>query len=537
MVWVIFIFDYYVDAFVNGEDWADVVKTYTEIDSITKDDVVRVANKYFGPSNYAAIYKYVGTDENIVKLPKPELTPIATNRDAASDFIREIAATEVEPIEPVFLDFKKDLTILKTKAGFPVYYTENKTNDISTLIYVIELGANDDKRLTLANSYFDLLGTPEMTADDLKREFYNLACSWNLSIGGDRSYILISGLSENLPRAAELFENFIANATVDTEAYGRLVEQIAQSRANNKQNQRVNFSRLINYVMYGPENPSTSVYSAEELASLDPAEIIQSVRDLYDYEQEVIYYGNLSESEIVALIDKIHPSPEVLKPVPAEDAFTQVNPTETVVFVAPYDATQLYMTMFANQGGEFDLALAPYVEMYNEYFGGGMNSIVFQEMRESRSLAYSAGAYELEPSLLGKPYTYRTSIATQNDKMLDAIDAFLLIINDMPQSQAAFDLAKQGLDARMRSARIIKDDIAWAYLAAKRLGLENEERETIFNALPALTLEDVINYQQNHVKGLTYYYGILGDPEDLDMEALSKIGRVVLLTTEDIFGY
>lgn len=528
--------NYYLDAFVNGEDWSDVVANFNRIDSVTKDDIVRVANKYFGPNNYAAIYKLQGDDPGIVKMPKPELTPIATNRDASSAFLREIAETEVEPIEPVFLDFSKDLTILKTAGGLPVYYTKNITNDISTLIYIVDLGSDDDKRLSLASDYFDLLGTPEMSADELKRQFYNLACSWRLSIGAERSYILISGLSENLPAAAELFEKFLANAKVDTEAYGRLVDQIAQSRANSKQNQRANFSRLVSYVVYGPEKAQYS-YKADELAALDPQEIIDAVRNLYNYEQEVIYYGNLDGAEVTAMIDSLHHTPASLKPVPAEDHFTQVVPEETVIFIAPYDAKQLYMTMFANQGGEFDINRAPVVEMYNEYFGGGMNSIVFQEMRESRSLAYSAGAFQLEPAQLKRPYTYRTQIATQNDKMTDAINAFLLIINEMPQSQAAFDLAKSGLEARMRSQRYIKDDIAWAYLGAKRLGLDREERQAIYEALPGLTLEDIVNYQQGNVKGLTYYYGILGDPADLDLDALSKLGRVVMLTTEDIFGY
>ena len=59
--------------------------------------------------------------------------------------------------------------------------------------------------------------------------------------------------------------------------------------------------------------------------------------------------------------------------------------------------------------------------MYNEYFGGGMNSIVFQEMRESRGLAYSAWAGIVTGGKAIYPYTVQTQIATQNDKMMDAI--------------------------------------------------------------------------------------------------------------------
>ena len=529
--------DYFVNAFVNGTPWADVVAQYHSLDSITKDDVVAAARRYLGTDNYAAIYKVQAEDTTVVKMPKPELTPIAMNRDTSSAFLDEIAAIQPEPIEPVFLDFNRDLTVLKAKNDIPVLYTRNTTNDISTLTYIVDLGENNDLRLSLANSYFDLLGTPTMSADDLKRRFFDLACSWNISIGAERSYVRIYGLSENLPAAVKLFEDFLATATVDTAAYSRLVDQIEQSRVNDKANQSQNFWRLNYYVMYGPKNYATHNYTSEELRALDPAQIVEAVRDLFKYRQEVIYYGNLSEQSVLDLINSTHPVPDVLKEVPKTDVFTYVKPEETVIYVAPYKAKQLYMSMFANQGGEFDPAKAPVIEMYNEYFGGSMNSIVFQEMRESRSLAYSAFAFENEPSQLKRPYLYRAQIATQNDKMLDAIDAFLLIINDMPQSQAAFDLAKQALDARMRSERVIKDDIAWAYIQARRLGLDTEERHLVYDALQGMTLDDVVKFQQSTVKDGVYHYGILGDPEDLDLEALGKIGRVVILTPEQIFGY
>lgn len=527
----------YVDAFVNGEPWADMVAQIGKLDKITKADVVAVANKYLGPDNYAAIYKLQGEDTTIVKMPKPELTPIATNRDKASAFLTEIQNTTVEPIEPVFVDFSKDLTTLRAKNDIPVYYTRNTTNDLSTLIYIVEMGSGDDKRLSLAADYLNLLGTPDMTADQLKREFYNLACSWFVSVGSERSYIVISGLSENLPKAAALFEKFLANAKIDKEAYTRLVDQISQSRTNAKANQMQNFRRLASYVTYGEHNPYRDIYTADELAALDPQQIVAAVRELLGHEQEIIYYGSLSETEIVDLINKEHATPDKLLAVPADAPYTMVRPTETVIFVAPYDAKQLYMTSFANLGGEFDAAKAPVAALYNEYFGSSMNAIVFQEMRESRSLAYSAWAGYNEPSRLGRPYTYQTQIATQNDKLDDAVQAFLLIINDMPQSPAAFDLAKQGLEARLRSQRTIKDDIAWAYLAARRLGLDRDENQIIFEALPALTLDDIVKFQQQNVKDNTYHYGILGDPDDINLDGMRSRGRVVMLTTEDIFGF
>ena len=181
--------------------------------------------------------------------------------------------------------------------------------------------------------------------------------------------------------------------------------------------------------------------------------------------------------------------------------------------------------------------MEPIRELYDEYFAGPMSSIVFQEMRESRSLAYSAWAGMTAPAKAGRPYLYRTQIATQNDKLLDAIAAFDEIINDMPRSQAAYDIALGGLEARLRTERCINDDIAFKYLDAKDYGYDHDSNADLFKALGTTKLDDLVEYQKKHVAGRKYRYGILANPENIDIKALEKLGKVVILTTEDIFGY
>ena len=142
-----------------------------------------------------------------------------------------------------------------------------------------------------------------------------------------------------------------------------------------------------------------------------------------------------------------------------------------------------------------------------------------------------------KPSRLSMPYTYTAFIATQNDKMMDAINAFDQIINDMPRSQAALDLAKQGLDSRLRTERIIKDNIAWAYINAAELGHDSDPRKTLFEKVPSLTFDELGKFQRDNIAGRHYNFAILADLDDIDIEALRAMGRVVILTTEDIFGY
>lgn len=529
--------DMFVSSFINGSKWADEVTRLDRISKLTKEDIVAFANQYLKDTNLAVIYKRQGKDPNEKKIAKPQITPIVMNRDTASDFLKAIQQAEVAPIEPVFLDYQKDLAHLTTANGIPVIYKKNENNDIFQLMYIFDMGNKDDKALGTAATYLEYLGTKYMTPEQIKSEFYRMACSFQVSPGSERSYVVLSGLNENLPAAMALFEKLMAEAQVNQEAYGNLVDDILKSRIDAKANQSQNFSRLTTYVQWGPKNNATTLLSAAELKGMNPQELVDRIHALNGFEHRIAYYGPSTEQEVLALIEKEHKVPATLKPVPQGEKFVQQQTNETKIYLAPYDAKQIYMAQYSNRGEKFDPTVESGRQLYSEYFGGGMNSIVFQEMRESRGLAYSAWAVMSRPSKPEQNYIFRTQIATQNDKMMDAINTFNDIINNMPESEAAFKLAKEGMIARLRTERITGSDVIWSYISDQDLGIETDDRAQLYQDLQTMTLQDVIDFQQKWVKGRTYHYAILGDKKELDIRSLKNVGQVIELTQEDIFGY
>ena len=121
--------------------------------------------------------------------------------------------------------------------------------------------------------------------------------------------------------------------------------------------------------------------------------------------------------------------------------------------------------------------------------------------------------------------------------MIDALAAFDEIINDMPESENAFKLAKDALLTRLRTQRITKSDVLWSYLSAQDLGLTTDRRKELFEKAQTMTLEDVKKFQEEWIKGRTYTYCILGDEKELDLKGLQKYGPITRLTREEIFGY
>jgi predicted Zn-dependent peptidase len=525
-----------LDAFQTGADWKEFIGRLDRMSKITKQDVVSFANKYFG-NNYTEISKRIGKDPNEVKIDKPEITPIETNRDVESAFLTAIRNSKVDPINPVFLDFSKDLEKFDAKNNIPVLYKKNTENERFELYYIFDMGTNNDRALGLAFNYLNFLGTSKYTPEEIKNEFYKMACSFSVSSSVDRVYAGISGLSENMERALELLEELLADPQVNEEAFKNLILDTEKRRADNKLVQGQIFSMLRNYAIWGKNSPTTNVLSSTKLKALKPEELTKRVKNLLNYQHRILYYGPQDKKAFLSLIDKHHNVRQELLPAPLSVRFEEQITKENTVLFAQYNANQIYFAMVSKRGEKFDDKKVPIVEMYNGYFGGGMSSIVFQEMREARGLAYSAWAFYNQPYRLDQTYTYMSFIATQNDKMDDAVKAFEDIINNMPESQNAFDIAKESILSNLRTQRITKASVIWNYINAQDLGLNYDRNKLIFENVQDMSLADVVKFQQENIKGRKYTFCILGDEKTLDFKTMATYGKIQKLTLTDIFGY
>ncbi|WP_314957314.1 insulinase family protein [Hoylesella loescheii] len=528
--------DQFVDAFIKGREWQTVVGRLDRISKMTKAQIVAFANKYLN-NNYALVYKRQGEDTTQKKIDKPQITPIPSNRDLQSDFVKEIIASKTTPIEPRFVDFNKDLVKTKTKKGLPVLYVPNKQSGLFTLSFRYDFGLEADKRLPIAVDYLEYLGTNKLSPEQVKQRFYQLACDYNISAGTDNLNVTISGLNENMPKALWLVEHLLANAKVDKEAYMELVELVKKSRKDNRSNQNANFGALAAYGIYGPYNKVRNVMSNAELDKTNPQTLLNLLKGLRNYKHEVLYCGQSTPEALVKTIDEGHVIGKTLANVPQGKRYTEMQTKENEVWMAPYEAKNIYMMLYSNSGKGWNVEQQPMVYLFNEYFGTGMNGIVFQELRETRGLAYNASARYTTPSRVGGTESLQANIISQNDKMMDCVKAFNNIIDEMPQSDKAFELAKQASMKRIATERTTKFGIINAYLQARRLGLDFDIKERIYNALPKITLKEMVEFEKQAMAKKPLRYLILGDEKNLDMKGLEKIGKIKKVTTQEIFGY
>ena len=356
---------------------------------------------------------------------------------------------------------------------------------------------------------------------------------------GQRSIdVLVNGLSESLPEALKLLEHLLQNAKVDEAAWQQFVALEEKSRNDNKLNQRVNFSALVNYGIYGDYNPTRNDLSIGALRQTNPQELLDLLKQLPEYPHTLLYYGPMNQRQLTAMLEE---SPFKTAAgqlaIPENKHYTQQLTPENEILIAPYDAKNIYMRMIHNEGREWTVDDAAVKALFNEYYGGGMNTIVFQELREARGLAYNAYAAYVEPFYKDQKEYFFTHIITQNDKMMDCVRQFHAILDTIPESQQAFGIAKEALTKRLASQRTTRFGLINAWLRAQWLGIDYDLNERIYNALPAITLQDVVRFEQEQIARKPYRYVILGNEKDLDIKSLEEIAPVRRLTTEDIFGY
>ena len=282
-------------------------------------------------------------------------------------------------------------------------------------------------------------------------------------------------------------------------------------------------------------HPIAIQLSESELKAITPEQLISKIKEWMQFKHFVIYYGPDLLNKVTDNI-KTHHNLANLKDLPAEVTFYEEVPAKDRVYVVDYESPQVIL-LSVSFGEKYQRDLVPKIRLYNEYFGGSMNSIVFQEMREARALAYTAMSQYSSPSDLKHLHQNISYIACGTGKMTEAINAFNDLMTNMPENENAFKIAKESAINSYRTARIKKEDYIWTYLSWKKLGLTEDPRKDNYEALPSLTLADIKQFQKDKVTGKPRTYLVLGNTKELYMKYLKKIGKVKTLKLEDIFGY
>lgn len=533
--------DKLLDAFIlsGGTSYPNIISLNDQLARITKQQVMDFANEYLR-DNYVVVYKRKGEDKSIVKVDKPAITPVEVNREAESPFLKQVNNMPMSEVQPVWLDYKKDIERGKVGDAGPrsveVLYVKNPDNDLFRLGYRIPMGTYHNKLLPLATQYLAFLSTSKYSSEDLSKAFFDLASDYNVYSSSDYTTVRLSGLQENFAKSVELLDHLMRNCQANEQALSDLKERLMKSRADNKLNKGAIMQGLINYAQYGPKNPYNNQLTNDELKAVTSTQLLEVLHTLFDYPQQVIYYGPQPLASLGTDLTKAHAMPAQFRAVPARQDFKQIAQDKREVLFADYDMVQSEIFWVRNTSA-FDPAQIPTVNLFNNYFGGNMASVVFQTLRESKALAYSTYANYDIPDRKDQQYSVSAYIGSQADKFQEAVAGMNELLNALPQSDKLLETAKIGMKKSMQTERIRQDGIIYSYLDAVDKGLDYDTRQKTYEALDKMTYADLKTFADTQLANKPYTLCVVASEKRVTPDDLAKHGAVKKLTLEELFGY
>ncbi|ATN04985.1 peptidase M16 [Chryseobacterium indologenes] len=524
-----------MDEFTSEVDHKTNLEYVEEISKLTKKDIMDFASKYLKDNNYVAVYKRKGEDKSIVKVDKPTITPVSVNREDQSSFLKKIDEMPENPISPVWLNYDKD--IAKNKLGdVDVLSVKNTDNALFRMYYYFDSGKWNNKMLPLATEYLQYLGTKDKSSEIISKEFYKLASSFNVSAGNEETYVSLEGLNENFDKTISLFEDLIKNCQADKAALDAYKARIKKSRANAKQNKGSIMAGLRSYAQYGPQNPFNNVLSDAELDALKAEDLVNILHDLFNFKHKVLYYGPKTGNDVTAALKPIHKLPATLKELPKTKTFTQIPTDKNKVLFAHYDMVQAEVFWVRNSD-PYNAGITPTVSLFNNYFGGGMGSIVFQTIRESKALAYSTYSYFALPSKKTDKDMIMAYVGTQADKFNESTAAMNELLTTLPKSEQLFETAKSGLKKSIAAERITQDGIIFSYLKSQKLGNDFDIRKNVYEQAPKLSFAEINTFHEKEMKNKNFTYCVVAAQDKVNEADIQKLGEVKKLNLTEIFGY
>lgn len=523
-----------LDAFVMNNNWEKELASADKMLSYSKNDVIDFANTYY-TNGHVVVYKRKGEQEERIKIEKPKITKVEVNRGKTSEFVSTILGRETNSITPQVLDYDKELAFGKLNGEVPLWKVVNGDDQLFSLYYVLDMGSRHDQKLALAVEYLEFLGTDKYTAEQISTEFYKLACDFGVSTGAEQSYVYLNGLASSFDEAVQLFEHLLANALPDDQKLALMVAQKLKAREDAKTDKRAVMGRLRQYALYGVVNPSTDLLNEDALNSLTGIELTSYIHNLTSYNHKVWYNGPLSMDLLTKKLNSMHTTPTQFLPTPEKRTYTMLDREGDAVFLAHYDMVQAEI-MWLKKSSEYDVSEGAKIAMFNEYFGGGMSSIVFQEIREAKALAYSTYSFYSNAGKLGEHNSVLAYVGTQSDKMSEAVEGMNVLLETLPLDQKTFNNGKNAIQQSLETSRILKSSILFNYDQMLKLELTEDTRIMMRENLKNITLDDVAKFHKDRIKG-KFTYIVLGDRQKIDQEYLKKYGAVSELSLTELFGY
>lgn len=521
----------------QGKSWEDYLQEVSGIDALTKEDVVRVARKYFS-ENYLCVTKTTGKYPKD-NLTKPDFSPIVPkNSEAFSEYAKQLEQLPVQEVKPRFIDFQKDVETVSLTPLATLYATANPVTDIFTLNLVYQVGTLEQPKLMHLANYLQFLGTDSLSFHEFRTRLQVLGSTISFDATDKQFFMRITGFDKHFKETVQLAGDFIRHVKADDKQIRQVINDAKVTEKAFFESSDNIANALLEKVKYGEQSRFLTKLSLSEVKKLKGKELLDAFVQVRQTECDLLYCGTLPVAQVREEIEASLPLKEITVAVNApyhRDAKKYDKPT--VYFMDMPTASQSIVYGYAKGEVTDDAWSRHAARLFSVYFGGDMSSLMFQEIREFRSLAYRvSGRYILPPHKLeGKAGEFVTMLSTQSDKTLDALGIMNSLIHEMPEKEERISTVKQSIVNQVNndfpSFREVPEKVA----GFRRNGFDNDPSEALLSGISDMDMKDIIRFYRHNVRLKPVVYVIVGNSRRIDMKQLETYGNVIRLRKKDIY--
>ena len=526
-----------MNLFSQGKSWNDYLNEVARIESITKEDVVRVAQKYFS-NNYLCVTKSTGKYPKD-NLPKPAFSPVVPrNADASSSYAKQLEKIPEQQVAPRIIDFEKDVKTSKLTPLVTLYTTPNPLNDIFTLNISYGIGALEQPELMQLTNYLQLLGTESLSFEQFRSRLQSIGSTLAFDVTPDAFVMKVTGFDNHIDETMELVGDFIRHAKADDKKLRQIVDDAKVSeKAFFKSGDNV-ASALLEQVKYGDQSRYLRKLSLSQIKKLKGKDMLAIYDKVRSVQCDLHYCGTLPVEKVIGTIRQHLPLERttVASNSPYYRELKQYD-RPTVFFIDMPDMAQSIVYGYVKGDPVDDKASRHASQLFSVYFGGDMSSLMFQEIREFRSFAYrTSGRYQLpNHAHKGTAGTFTAMLSTQRDTTLDALGVLDSLIREMPLKPERMEAVKQTLVNRINNDYPPFRNLSEKVACARMEGFDRDPAEEFLRDIATMDMQDISRFYQEQISGRPVVYVITGNRKHIDMKKLAEYGTIIKVKKKGIY--
>lgn len=528
-------------AFVKHMDWKLVQDYPDRVSHITREEVVRVARQYLG-DDHLVFYSKTGFPAKPGPL-KPPFEPIPSrNTDRQSEYAMSLQDIEVPVQAPAFVKFGTpgepdlDVNILSIGDKIDMYWVENPINTLFELQLVFGTGTHEHPILDQVAAYYGLCGSETMPFKDFSRKMQALGASYSASASEGAFTVSCTGPEEHLEQVMDYLASWLYNPELDPSRMKVLYQMEQANRKVEAKDPETVGRALYSYAMMGEKSPFLTRLSLKEVGALSPEILKEAMQPVLETALTIHYSGrrplNEVQDVVTTRLDLGRISRQSLSPVRRE----YIDYAKATVFFLPDKKAIQSKNYFYVAGQNADLMERANLNAYKEYLDGGMHSVLFQEVRELRSLAYAVGAQLYAPYYDGERVGLTAFVGTQADKTREAVEVIHGILGDVPGKHDRMEMVRSSLIQSINSNKPTFRRVSTQVAEWIDRGYSQDPRSQWINHYQQMHFTDIMDCYVRQFSTKPVVTTIVGNEKRIGSDWMTKYGEVRRVKVKEIFN-